>query len=295
MAKIIYGKNSVTILPGSRNEFYEHQLTHFGRFLLYLDILGFKNLVAEKSYEELYKTIDTFLSTQNELNKEKRFFSIYFSDSIIFCQINVEKVRVIFEDMINFVSKLFIMLLSKEIAVRGAISYGDFNVKPDSSKQHHVFFGEALIDAYLHESKEKWIGIILTPNCVEMIDTIRLEEYQNAMRLLKRKDGIMLLNPFQKILTVEESKELEFFLKSDTDRYILKEMAAIRFIKRESERMAHSREFSNEIAVKYHATDKYFRELLKNGPYEWFLREVDKLDAYFEGDDALSSENDKDR
>ena len=117
-----------------------------------------------------------------------------------------------------------------------------------------------------------------------MIAPIRLEEYQNSMRLLKRKDGIILLNPFQKILTVEESKELEFLLKSDMDRSILNEIAAIRFIKSESEKLAHSGEFSNDIAIKYHATDKYFRELLKNGPYEWFLREVDKFDAHLAED-----------
>src|SRR5215831_15136312 len=60
-----------------------------GRYLLYLDILGFSNLVKNRNPKEIYNVIDYALQVYNRWERlNKLFKTIYFSDTFLFYQEN---------------------------------------------------------------------------------------------------------------------------------------------------------------------------------------------------------------
>jgi hypothetical protein len=58
-----------------------------GRYLLFLDLLGFSELVSKGSTEQIYSVVDEALQAFGRWEKmNSKFRVIYFSDTIIFYQ-----------------------------------------------------------------------------------------------------------------------------------------------------------------------------------------------------------------
>ncbi|RLA43090.1 MAG: hypothetical protein DRR42_22335, partial [Gammaproteobacteria bacterium] len=170
-----------------------------GRYLLFLDILGFSQLVETKSAEEIYSVIDDALKAferWEELNGS--FRTIYFSDTFIFYQDPKGYGDWAFLDVYAIGGMVLSALLAEGIPARGAISFGEFEVKLDTSSRHQVYFGKALVEAYQAEQREKWVGITILPsawrpyeaNNPGVIDTFATEGVWS-----KRRDDVLLLNP----------------------------------------------------------------------------------------------------
>jgi len=116
-----------------------------GRYLLYLDILGFKQSVRNRSAREVYEIVDRVLSEfRLRESRIRNFRTLYFSDTIIFYQDPVGWGRWAFSDIYAIAGLAWAALAAHEIPCRGAASFGEFFVKLDSHKQHSIFFGEAL-------------------------------------------------------------------------------------------------------------------------------------------------------
>lgn len=174
-----------------------------GRYLLFLDILGFSKFVENKNPQEVYDVIDSALrsfSRWEELNQ--KFKTIYFSDTFLFYQEPDGYGDWAFLDVYAIGGMILSALLAKEIPARGSITFGEFEVKTDSSSKHHLYFGKALIEAYKTEKQEQWIGITIQPSAWEIyerknIGTIKAFESDHVWKL--REDGVLLLNPFIKL------------------------------------------------------------------------------------------------
>lgn len=174
-----------------------------GRYLLYLDILGFSDLLKSQSPETIYAKIDTMLQTTTSWRKVNKDFDVlYFSDTIIFYQISKGWGSWAFSDVYAIGSMIWTALAAEGIPTRGAIAFGEFNVQADSSGKHNIFFGEALIEAYESEKAEEnknWIGINICPTAwwaVEYAQAGRLESLMASRQLVQNGDSFRLC-PFR--------------------------------------------------------------------------------------------------
>jgi hypothetical protein len=174
-----------------------------GRYLLYLDILGFKELVRSQSSEVIANTIDNLLKVSQKRSQRIQDFGVlYFSDTILFYQKPQGWGRWAFNDIYAISGTIWSELAAIGIPTRGAITFGDFNVRRDSTNSDDLFWGKALIQAYdLEQSEENrnFIGIIVSPQAWQTMEcmesgTVRMLENEHVFRFYCNQT--MLLNPF---------------------------------------------------------------------------------------------------
>lgn len=180
------------------------------RVVLFLDILGFKNVIDktvdkndidnENNIQLLYDAISQMYSevTWQPSNLTSRVIT-QFSDSIVLSFLIDDSNEVIqfFDDILHLIT----MLIKKGLLCRGAISYGKL------IHNERVIFGPAMIEAYLTESKAAlYPRVILDRSLLDI-----LHKNQKA----KNKD-IYWKAPFF-INYVEEDLDDKFYLD-----YILK-------------------------------------------------------------------------
>lgn len=249
------------------------------RYLLYIDILGFTNLVETKSADEIYKIIDDALqnfSRWEMLNKQ--FRTIYFSDTFLFYQNIAGYGDWAFLDVYAIGSMLLSALLANGIPARGAISFGEFNVRFDGSSRHQVYFGRALIDAYKAELREKWIGIIILESAwsqYEARNPGRIDVHVKDRTWLKRNDNVLLLNPFLR-LTGYYSDDLigeidRPYLQWDAPEFP-NDILGFKFLREQAAKYVTMNNYSGDIAIKYHSTLNFLKNILGDEIYDWGVR-----------------------
>jgi hypothetical protein len=173
-----------------------------GRYLLYMDILGFSDLVASKGTDEVYCTIMSALDVFNRWEKINRLFrTLYFSDTFIFYQEPKGYGEWAFLDVYAIGGMLLSALLAKGIAARGAITFGNFEVISDSKTNRQVYFGPALIEAYKAEQQENWIGITIQRSAWDPYENSSRGKITSFERegVWLRRNNVLLLNPFIKL------------------------------------------------------------------------------------------------
>ncbi len=127
-------------------------------YVLYADIMGFKERVMrtehqdlEKELEELKEKLDSWLSPF--LENVETFKVSMFSDSVLIVDKNTK-------EGFNRISKAGIGLmrvaLEASFALKGVISKGLFSYK----EEKQLFFGRALVDAYLLQEQVHYYGIV---------------------------------------------------------------------------------------------------------------------------------------
>lgn len=241
--------------------------------MFYLDVLGFKKLVREKSPEEVYKTIDKCLEVYYSWEKLNGIFStLYFSDTIIFYQTSEEYIETAFLDIYGMAGLIYSRLLAEGIPVRGSITFGEFNTKHDSKGRNNIFFGEALVEAFELEKKEEWVGIIISPSAYKNIDTNIIEAFIKENVFESRQDGCLLLNPFCQIRSwcfYENAYE-------EAGEMLLDELKAIKFLKNNEAEYALKDPLSRE-AKKYSNTVTFLKRIMNDGMFEWTEKMIVKL------------------
>lgn len=245
-----------------------------GRYLLYMDILGFSALVARKGTDEVYGIITAALDEFDRWEKlNGQFRTIYFSDTFIFYQEPKGFGEWAFLDVYAIGGMLLSALLAKGVAARGAISFGEFVVKTDNANKRQVYFGQALIDAYVAEQKENWIGISILPNAWKPYDESsggKVAVFENEGVWLRR-DDTLLLNPFIKLRAWYEADQL-----GEIDRPYYKwdvpsfpnDLAAFKYIHDQSQRFIATNDFASRVATKYHSTVEFLRSVFGH-KYDW--------------------------
>lgn len=176
-----------------------------GRYLMYLDILGFKELVRTRSPKEVYGIVDHALQQCSYRERMIHDFrTLYFSDTIVFYQKPIGWGSWAFCDVYAIGGMIWSALAAAGIPSRGAIAFGEFTVEADSAGRHEIFFGSALIEAYEtenHEDHRDWVGLTLCPSAWQAMDYMEpgtIECFASEGRWRKVED-VLRLNPFMKL------------------------------------------------------------------------------------------------
>ena len=163
------------------------------RFVCYLDIMGFKDMVMRNSHDSIYKMLDDLSKKRDSIDNAQHLPQPYekdslktvsFSDSIVIFTKNDTKDCL--ELLTRATSWLFANAIESGIPLKGAISHGELSV--NISRQ--IFFGQPLIDAYLLEEEVEFYGIVIH-NTVEKIlnelntSLISIEKYKDCVVPLK--------------------------------------------------------------------------------------------------------------
>ncbi|MDE5842672.1 MAG: hypothetical protein K2H35_02915 [Muribaculaceae bacterium] len=154
------------------------------RFVVFLDIMGFKDRVARSTPENLYaeltdfnRDITTILNSSKKVNTQdlseqsgessstmlssvensSKIELAQFSDSIVLFSRDNSKESL--SEISNVAREIMFSAINREkpIPLKGALAEG--NVTCDLSKR--LFFGQPLIDAYLLEENVQYYGIVV--------------------------------------------------------------------------------------------------------------------------------------
>lgn len=130
------------------------------RFLLYIDFLGFSDMVKHKPsrVRELFNIIN-----QLNVHYHEAFKTIIFSDTILVYNMDYaicsedEDYYVMF--LIEFVEDLFYRIANKNFVFRAFIVKGEFEF--NELKNFQQYFGKALLKAYNSEKNFPYIGLFI--------------------------------------------------------------------------------------------------------------------------------------
>jgi hypothetical protein len=248
------------------------------RYLLFIDVLGFSELVQTQSAESVYAVVDEALRAfgrWEELNQQ--FRTIYFSDTFIFYQESEGFGDWAFLDVYAIGAMVLSALLAKGIPARGAITFGEFVVRQDSSTKHQVYFGKALIEAYRAEQRENWIGITIQPSAWQPYEAKNpgvVTTFESEGVWIRRSDGVLLLSPFIKLRGWYPS-----VLIGEVDKPYLKwnepefpnELRALKYLVTEANKYSEAGDFAGKVASKYHATINFCEHILGRELFAWAI------------------------
>lgn len=149
------------------------------RYIAYLDVLGFKELVFQKNLtalEEYFLTVNKSLATlKSEQNKIESFI---ISDSIILI---VPDSTEDFKLMLRAIQTIQSELIFKDIWIRGAVSFGEIFY----DKMLNLIIGKGIINAYLLEQEAKFPRVIIDPKIIPRIAENRQSFYNTINPLFE--------------------------------------------------------------------------------------------------------------
>lgn len=155
------------------------------RAVAFIDVLGFKELIATKELQELAIIYERFLNDADFYNRFTNFAGQYFpkntniskpiisytfSDSIIL--IANDDTEMSFISLVTYVWRLLQHSIFTKIPVRGGISYGEVCI----FSNRNIVIGDGLTNAYLLESKQKWIGVSVDKSAYAQYEEIFSDE-----------------------------------------------------------------------------------------------------------------------
>lgn len=136
--------------------------TTCNRFVAYLDIMGFKEMVASNEHSTIYNRMFELSKLvfnvnnplESEKYKNKSVYTINFSDSIFV--FSNDDTHDAFELFLMSTSYIFGGCIEKSFAIKGGLAYGTISV----NKISQIFFGQPIIDAFLLQDELNYYGII---------------------------------------------------------------------------------------------------------------------------------------
>lgn len=159
------------------------------RFFLYLDILGFKELIQDdEKITFLYQAIDKL-----NVHKDHDFHTIVFSDTILVAADLSwnEMPRQAIMWLIEFSQDLFYRLAHRDIHFRAIVTKGQFAFA--QMENYEAYHGKALIDSYLKEGTIKCCGTFLDNRLVRHSNIFRTSKYDqdvSFVHLMQHLDDI---------------------------------------------------------------------------------------------------------
>jgi hypothetical protein len=180
------------------------------RFLLYIDILNFSNLVSQKGQvEELYDIINKLNVHSHEV-----FNTIIFSDTILVYNKlhgrNLSDVNYVVMYLCEFAQDLFYRLIGRDVHFRAYITCDDFAHYQMKNIQN-VFYGNALIAAYQAEKKIQCMGLFMNKRVVPYSDVFR------TARFNRECDFVYIMQSLQTASFEKLDYPLDPILIVDTD------------------------------------------------------------------------------
>lgn len=193
----------------------------------FFDILGFKNLIQEKSSDEIKGIIDNFYKINSSMYLKTDKFNhhiktISFSDSIVRTYTLEEEYNeldycsAIFNELCNL-SVIQLELLNQGVLIRGGVSFEKIYCNTNKG----IIFGPGLNSAYALESEiANFPRIIVDPEIINKIEDIFEQEDRecknticNIMKCLKLDDdGIFFIDYLRQSIALQNlNQTIEYY------------------------------------------------------------------------------------
>lgn len=164
-----------------RNSYNPEWLITTSRYVCFIDIMGFKDLVARQSHAKVFnlmsrlsdakELLHSVLNNDSKSKSKNLLYTTTFSDSIIiFSKDNSDDSEIA---MMISMSYLFEKAMSNGIPLKGALSFGRMSV----DKEKQIFFGQPLIDAYLLQEDLFYYGIVIHNSAEQKLTRLSDESY----------------------------------------------------------------------------------------------------------------------
>ena len=174
--KVASGESSV--------KFSKHLQFTKERFVAFLDIMGFKDRVARNDHNDVLKELEVFQSNISQYvsyHREANIQIALFSDSIlIYSQNNSKDSLHALADITSHIM-MYAIQQEKPIPLKGAIAAGRMTC--NQTKQ--LYFGQALIDAYLLEENVKYYGVLVHHSAESYLQLAEFPEFRDVKAPLK--------------------------------------------------------------------------------------------------------------
>lgn len=145
------------------------------RWVVCIDWLGFSNFIlSQKKWIKPFIEYSSILDCIPQRDKNFNVNCTWFSDTFIFytddnSYQSYGHLKVYSTDFID-------CALRKHIPMCGAMAFGDLYADRD----HNIFFGKALIEAYEYTVCQDWIGFVLCPSAIKRIEELKREKGTEA-------------------------------------------------------------------------------------------------------------------
>ncbi len=220
------------------------------KYLLYIDVLGFTQLVESDSerIQQLYTIIDSL-----NVHKHEAFSTIVFSDTILvynrYDPTTEADHQYFVMYAIEFAQDLLYRTIGQSLFFRAVLTYGRF----DHYKLKNVecFYGPALISAYKREKAIYSTGLFIDNVCNNYNDIFKSSRYDDSLHF------VYLTQPFERLWSDCEGKlpaPRVFFEGTDEDYFILPDL---RILQDTKELMEHDPD--PRIRVKHLSFWQFYR------------------------------------
>jgi hypothetical protein len=165
------------------------------RFLLYIDILGFTDMVRKepRKVARIYSILDDL-----NVHKHNSFKTIVFSDTVLVYNIkpaaNDADREYLVWYLTEFAEDLHHRLTGQDIYFRAALVAGDFSHY--DLKHIECFYGTALISAYLAEKDIPSLGLFMDQECVKYNQFFRLALFNADFSFVYLNRSLEQLNEY---------------------------------------------------------------------------------------------------
>ena len=127
------------------------------RFVIFLDIMGFKDRVARQDHQQILRDLQNLSNFISEkLLREEGFIFTMFSDSIIILSSDVEYKT--FEKLVDLTNAVIAYSISLNLPIKGAFARGKCTA---ISGGKSLYFGQPIIDAYALEENVELYNVVL--------------------------------------------------------------------------------------------------------------------------------------
>lgn len=147
------------------------------KYLLYIDILGFSDLIkSEQRTRELYEIIDSL-----NVHEHRVFQTIVFSDTILVYNkkppFGRKEAEYIVWYATEFAEDLHFRLIGKGLYFRAMLTFGPFDHY--SLNNTECFFGQALANAYESEKHAPITGLLIDNECHQTLKFFDSERFDD--------------------------------------------------------------------------------------------------------------------
>lgn len=168
---------------------------------LWIDFLGFREFILNEP-EKLDQMPDFLFNSvlpSQILNQNGVFQYILLSDTLVLCPGNKRSYDDDIAQQLIDIAKIAHYMLGKSIRnripIRGTLTYGDITFK--TAEGQSMALGTGVIDAYLLEKEQNWIGIVVSPESLRLLrstyNNINIEKICGNMLVMYDKIPIQKL------------------------------------------------------------------------------------------------------
>lgn len=223
------------------------------KFLLYIDILGFSELVNKnsKSIKKIYEVVN-----QLNVHKHDAFQTIIFSDTILVYNkletntLHDKEYVVMF--MVEFVQDLLFSGKSINLNFRAIITYGEF--EHYKLKNTECYFGKSLVSAYMKEKEINGVGLFIDNDLVGFNKIFKTCKYNSKLKFVYLFQRMLRLKDYtEEVLPLPKE-----FIEDTNEFWLLKD--EIKILKKYFDELNNNEE--PRVRAKYLQTYQFYRKLM---------------------------------